>query len=135
MELKDLVGKHILSGVDMNSKSIEAECGDSFEDCQVINFVLDGVTYTAIEDPSDGYRSTMREIATSEKAVSNVFAGQEVLAKMRDNDEYEEHDILDLVDVVTGKVVLSIGTGNTDDYYPYWVAEFTPENMGANAAA
>jgi hypothetical protein len=54
---------------------------------------------------------------------------------MRENDKYEEHDILDLIDVVTGKVVLSVGTGNTDDYYPYWVAEFTPENMGANAAA
>jgi hypothetical protein len=118
----------------MNSESVKAQWGDSFEDCQVINFVLDGVTYTAIEDPNDGYRSTMREIATSDKSVSNTFTGQEVLAKMRENDKYE-HDILDLIDVVTGKVVLSVGTGNTDDYYPYWVAEFTPENMGANAAA
>jgi hypothetical protein len=134
MELKDLVGKHILSGVDMNNESIK-QWGNYFEDCQVINFVLDGITYTAIEDPDDGYRSTMRKIVTSDKVVSNIFAGQEVLAKMRENDRYQENDILDLVDVVTGKIVLSVGTGNTNDYYPYWVAEFTPENMGVNEAA
>ncbi len=134
MELKELVGEHVLSGVDMSTKSIQ-QYGERYEDCQVINFVLDGKTYTAIEDPEDGYRSCMNEIKESEEPVSNVFEGQRVLAKMRDDDRYETNDVLELVDLQTGKVVLSVGTGNTDDYYPYWVAEFTPENMGINTGS
>ena len=54
MELQELVGLHKLSGVDMSNEKIKEEWGDSFEDCQVINFILDKKTYTAIEDPSDG---------------------------------------------------------------------------------
>jgi len=126
MELKDLIGKHVLSGVDMSNKSI-GMYEDDFEDCQVIDFVLDGKTYTAIEDPEDGYRSCMSEIKESEELVSNTFVGQEVVAKMRDN------DVLELIDINTGKTVLAVGTGNTDDYYPYFVAEFTPENMSVNS--
>lgn len=130
MELKELVGEHVLSGVDMGTKSIQ-QYGERYEDCRVINFVLDGKTYTAI---ADGYRS-MNEIKESEEPVSNVFEGQRVLAKMRDDDRYETNDVLELVDLQTGKVVLSVGTGNTDDYYTYLVAEFTPENMGINTGS
>lgn len=132
MELQDLIGKHILSGVDMSNKSIQTY-GESFEDCEVINFVLDGKTYTAVENPEDGYRSCMSEIKESEELVSNMFIGQEVVGKMRDDDTYETNDVLELIDINTGKTILAVGTGNTDDYYPYFVAEFTPENMSVNS--
>lgn len=131
MELNELVGMHQLTGVDLDNASIKT-WGDNFENCQVINFVLDGQTYTATEDPEDGYRSCMREIVASDHEVKNKFSC-EVLGKMRE-DKYEKNDVLELIDAITGKVVLSVGTGNTDDYYPYWVAEFTPENMASNAA-
>jgi len=132
MQLDDLVGEHVLSGVDFMKRK-ENTWGEHFEDCEVVNFVLDGVTYTAIQDPSDGYRSSMKEIMVSDTQISNSFPEQRVIATMRPNSQYYDNEILDLTDAVTGKVVLSVGTENTDDYYPYWVADFDPKNMAINA--
>jgi hypothetical protein len=131
MELIDLIGEHVLSGVDMSNKSI-LQYGSTYENCEVVNFVLDSKTYSAIEDPSDGYRSAMSEIKVSDEPVSNMFEGQRVLAMMRKDDRHEKNDVLELFDVQTGKIVLQVGTENTDDYYPYWVAVFNPENMAIN---
>jgi len=135
MELKDLVGLHKLSGVDMSNEKIKEEWGDSFEDCQVINFILDKKTYTAIEDPSDGYRSSMREIKESKVIIKNKFVPVKVMGVMRRKESYHENDIIDFYDVKTGKLVLSVGTDNSDDYYPSFVAEFTPESMAINTVA
>jgi hypothetical protein len=131
MELNELVGKHILSGVDMSNESI-LSWGDCYENCQVIRFVLDGKTYMAVEDPNDGYRSSMRNIEESDSVVSNTFPGVEVMAFMKKDAAYGNDDVLELMDTKNGKTILSVGTGNFDDYYPYWVAEFTPENMAIN---
>jgi len=133
MELNELLGPHKLTGVDMNNESLNTY-GSYFEDCQVINFVLDGKTYTATEDPNDGYRSNMRDIVKSKYNVKNKFPPCKVLGVMREKDEHHSHDILDLIDVKTNKVVLSVGTEDTDDYYPTWVGIFTPENMAINMA-
>ena len=130
MELTDLVGNHILSGVDRIKKPSDRSY--YHEDYEVINFVLDGKTYTAIEDPEDGYRSCLQEIFVSEEPTLNTFPGQEVVGRMADNKDGQINEILELIDVTTGKVVLAIGTANTDDYYPYWVADFNPENMSIN---
>ena len=135
MELQELVGLHKLSGVDMSNEKIKEEWGDSFEDCQVINFILDKKTYTAIEDPSDGYRSSMREIKLSKVVIKNVFKPVQVFGIMRRDENYNKNDIIDFYDVKTGKIVLSVGTSNSDDYYPSFVAEFTPESMVLNAVA
>lgn len=132
MELKNLIGLHKLSGVDTSSEKIKEEWGDSFEDCQVINFIIDGKTYTAIEDPSDGYRSSMKEIKESSVIVRNKFKPCRVLGVMRGQENYEDNDIIDFIDVVTTKIVLSVGTRAISDYYPSFVAEFTPENMSVN---
>lgn len=96
---------------------------------------MDGVAYRALEDPDDGYRSSMREISVVDtSAVFNTFPGQAVIAKMRPDDEYYvPHKVLELFDAQTGKLVLAVGTENHTDYYPLWVAEFTPENMAINA--
>lgn len=50
----------------------------------------------------------------------------------RDGDWGGACDILQLVDVVTGQVVLEVGTDNTDDYYPSFVADFRPQAMAVN---
>jgi hypothetical protein len=129
MELKDFVGLHKLSGVDMNNERTESEWGGGFEDCQVVNFILDGKVYTAIENPSDGYRSMLREIKLSDAAtrtIKNRFSPVRVIGIIRDG------EVLDLFDVHTGKAILSIGTKDENDYYPVFVAEFTPENMAIN---
>lgn len=131
IELKDLCGEHLLTGVDRSIETIE-EYGNRYGDCEVLNFTLDGKTYTACEDPSDGYRSNMRYLRVSDKPTTNNFQPVKVVGRMKENDSYQINDVLQLVDAVTGKTVLEVGTGNTDDYYPYWVAGFSPENMACN---
>ena len=133
MELKDLIGKHILTGVDLYNKDIKEEYGSGFESCNCISFVLDDITYTAIEDPEDGYRSCMREIKVSKYKVKNIFPEVEVLVRDMGDEKYHTHnDALEFIDIKNGKVILTVGTENTDDYYPYFTSEFVPENMSLN---
>lgn len=136
VELKDLVGKHVLSGVDyFNDKIASGWDDERFEDCQVLNFVLDGKGYSAIENPSDGYRSMMREVRVIDPTlVSNRFPPIEVFAVYRDvaRGGYDSADLLYLYDIANAKLVLSVGTDRSDDYYPSFIAEFTPENMSTN---
>jgi hypothetical protein len=51
---------------------------------------------------------------------------------MKDNEEYSVNDTIQFIDVVTGKIVLEIGTDNTDDYYLYCVMNCNPENLVIN---
>jgi hypothetical protein len=134
IQMQALVGKHLLSGVDESILNIK-RWDDDFENCQCINFVLDGKTYTAIEDPDDGYRSSMDKLIESEEVVSNVFSSIEVLCLYKDktgNSYSTDCDILEFYDTENGKKVLEIGTDNTDDYYPSFVASFVPENFSKN---
>ena len=131
VKLESLVGKHLLSGVDEINRKFEH--WGSMEDCQCINFVLDGITYTAIENPVDGYRSSMEGIIKSDDVVSNTFQPIEVTVFYRIKNEYDSDcDILDFFDANNGKQIMEIGTDNTDDYYPSFVANWTPENLSAN---
>jgi len=129
-ELNDLVGLHKLTGVDFDYMVLD-ELFDNPKDRNVINFVLDGKTYTAIEDDNDGYRSAMDEIKVSNFKVSNKFKAVKVLGTMREGG-YNKHDIIDFIDCITGKIVLSVGTRNTDDYYPTFMNEWKPENLCLN---
>lgn len=139
IELQSLVGEHVLTGVDFSNVSIKEEWGCDFDDCQVMNFILDGMAYSAIEDPDDGYRSAMRELRVLEDSVvTNTFAPVKVVGRYQSQhgSEYSEFvdrdDILELIDASTGLVVLRVGTENFDDWYPCFIAEFTPENMSIN---
>lgn len=133
VELKDLVGEHILSGVDFLSELTNKDWRPENEHCQVIRFCLDGKIYTAIEDPDDGYRSCMDDIFIDEDAsMKNTFEGVKVRAVWEMGDGRETSNILALIDAETGEAVLEVGTGNTSDYYPYFVASFHPEAMSIN---
>jgi len=134
MELSDLVGHHLLTGVDNDREEIKREYEDTFDDCEVMRLCLDGVVYCAIEDPEDGYRSSMKELKILDNAqMSNVFEPVAVVGVHRTEGRgYEEDDVLELIDAYTGKVVVQVGTKNTNDYYPYFVNSFHPENMRIN---
>jgi hypothetical protein len=125
IELNSLVGKHILSGVDR--QTIHPE----YEDAEQINFVLDGKTYTATQKREDGYRSCMKDLILSDIPVINNFPDVEVMATMRSKGFYV-NEILEFYDIQNGKLLLAIGTENTNDYYPMWVAKFHPENIHYN---
>jgi len=130
MELTELVGKHLLSGIDI---TIEETSDRYYTDtANVVLFILDGITYKAVEDPSDGYRSYLKELIISNEKVSNIFPPQEVVGKMKDNEKYSINDTIQFFDTTTGKVVLEVGTDNTDDYYPYCVIYWNPENLAIN---
>jgi hypothetical protein len=133
MELKDLVGEHNLDAVDFLVEKIK-DWGDRLENCNVIRFRLDGVVYVAVENPDDGYRSSMRELKTAEAlSMTNTFAPVRVVGRHRVNGRHgEEDDVLELVDLVTGEVVVEVGTSDVSDYYPGFVANFNPEAMAVN---
>lgn len=131
MELEDLVGLHVLAGVDYGTEKDASQYGES----NTVSFILDGKCYTAIEYPEDGYRSMMKKIIVDEdwKRVKNIFPHPViVLARMRQNEHRTDCDILELVDAINGKIVLSVGTDYSDDYYPTFIYEFAPENMHVN---
>ena len=46
------------------------------------------------------------------------------------DDDMEE--VIKFVDIHTGKTVMRFGTENSNDYYPYCVMEWSPENLSAN---
>lgn len=120
IHLEDLVGNHVLRGVDI-PKTGEHKLADW------IRFTLDNKVYLATEDPNDGYRSTMDRIDEVDTKVENAFRGVKVIATMRQ--PLHMHTILDIAHAKTSKVILSVGTGQCDDYYPSWVAQFYPENL------
>ena len=132
VSLDSLVGMHELTGCDLSVEKVETYCGS--ENANVIRFTLDGVTYTAVEDPDDGYRSSMDRIFAEDVVLQNTFAAVRVETRKKAADEYgDKNDTLELVDVQTGKVVLEVGTDNVEDYYPYFVGTFSPQNMASNA--
>ena len=121
MELEDFKGIKTLTGVDFSKDG----------DASVCRFELDGVVYSVAEDPCDGYRSTAKDVAVGGD-LQNRFPGHKVFC-MHVGDQFScECGILELVDVETSKVVLSVGTDSTDNYYPFYVAEFSPENLKIN---
>ena len=133
MELKDLVGVHVLDAVDRENEYVRIY-GDSFELCDVIRFRLDGVVYMAVEDPSDGYRSSMRSIESGDWPMTNEFTPVLVFGRHEVKGRNgNENDVLELLDAATGKVVLSVGTECIDDYYPRFVCFFNPTAMVTNA--
>lgn len=136
-DLSDLVGKHILDGVDFSNEAVPAyEGADWSEDSQVCRFRLNGNVFMAMEDPGDGYRSSMRDIRSlGDGVLNNMFPPIEVFGLHRKERNRDQCDILELYDITTGKIVLEIGTDATDDYYPSFVASFHPENMSANASS
>ena len=109
--------------------------------CDHHQFKLDGVIFEPIPDPDDGYRSHLgtMEVSTS---VDSVFFKRPI-AKVRievydTGDTFDENTIDDmstsgvdkgyrLVDVSDGHVWLQFGTGNYDDYYPYFEFRHYPK--------
>jgi hypothetical protein len=76
----------------------------------------------------------MRELKVDDpRTMTNVFPAVKVIGKYLEKREpYDASEVLELVDVVTGETVVEVGTENTDDYYPYFVANFSPEAMVTN---
>ncbi len=114
--LESLVGPHAMSGFDLlPDHGLGAEA----------LFTLDGITYSAKEDPEDGYRSSLGSVTVTEAIPGARFAPVSVLCAMSDQ-------VLVVTDTLSGRVVLTIGTDNDDDYYPSFCADWVPSNLHVN---
>jgi hypothetical protein len=135
VELKDLVGMHRLSGVTFERLEPEADADCPDEAANSCTFILDGKAYQAIENPADGYRSSMRSLRrVSVKAVKNRFEPIRVLCRYQGEGDFgEADDLLEMLECVTGRTLLTVGTRRVSDYYPVFVADWQPEKIPANA--
>lgn len=131
----ELIGLHDLDAVDFITAKAQ-KWDDGYYDANAMAFRVDGKVYVVCEDESDGYRSSMEYLREFSGPVKNVFTPCRVLVRRRTEAEYGgSANVLEFLDVTTGKLVLELGTDNDDDYYPSYVASFHPENMAANAVA
>lgn len=122
----------MLSGVDTGYMVVEDGWGNE-QDCQFVKFTLDGVHYMAVEDPDDGYRSRCRDLAVSDEPPKYSFPPQTMICYMKENgDDGYANDILIMQDGLTGEIVLEVGTGDYNDYYPYCHLMYYPEGMACN---
>lgn len=130
LTLESICGKHIFSGCELTTENVYVGYGS--EACTVCLFTLDGVTYKAVENPDDGYRSYCKDIEISEIKPKYSFNGIEVVCSMMESIDSFEHDVLIIQDAKNGKTVLEVGTKYVDDYYPCCHFDYTPENMSCN---
>lgn len=112
-------------------------------DASMVIFTLNGVTYLAFEDPSDGYRSHCGKLLSFEGSVYEMGTGEwyptyireDVLCSHRSKGSYGEDDVLEVRSKETGGVIFEIGTTSVDDYYPSSTCRWAPENLSQNAKA
>lgn len=121
MELSKLEGMHIWSGIEVGY--------NKDDDGQYVKFTLDGVTYLAIEDPDDGYRSFMQELQIVSEPCKVSLPNINVMCHYS---EKSDSDILEFYECTTKNLIMRIGTDELDDYYPYCVMEYYPEKLSIN---
>jgi hypothetical protein len=91
------------------------------------------------EDPDDGYRSVAAPLLTFSVPLWELgLRGLEPLdvpvhiSLWADGDE-DQYEGLVFTDRRNGRVILRVGTCVTDSYYPYFLSEWTPENLAEPA--
>jgi hypothetical protein len=129
MELKDLVGPHEML------QAARPGINHPFDGSKDgIAFCLDDKVYLAFEDDNDGYRSCMGALFVADAEAYNLWSPDYIRRKVvcrhltQNNDKYDTSpcDILEVIDVENGHCWLRVGTENIDDYYPSFIAVWTP---------
>ena len=127
-QLSDLVGEHTMEAVP------RLDVRHPFDpDASGAAFTLSGNTYLVFEDPYDGYRSMASPLLG--------FIGHAYQLGGSGNTEYlrpplkvfctmegEGSGVLTMRDE-RGQVVFEIGTNNADDYYPSYIARWSPPSV------
>jgi hypothetical protein len=88
-------------------------------------YKLDETVWEAIEDPDDGYRSYLKSIEIAREDGNYTFS--RVPLAIVEARVANDIDGWKLWDVVDGHLWLTVGTDNSDDYYPNFVFEYTPK--------
>lgn len=142
-------GYALLEGVERGSAGLEEFRRSGWDDRigSAFSFCVDGTTYTAFEDPDDGYRSSMAFMVAQEGNWCAVpFAPVALVPQFRRTtfDDWEQEDsnsaapgqwrrvppgderaghadLLDLLVPGSSELALSVGTSRSDSYYPSFV--------------
>ena len=137
-------GVCLLSGVDFGKR----EVGDN-PYIRVMYIILDGVTYSFEEDPSDGYRSYCCKGEVTNYVVKNTFRPHIVFVEEKkptnwddraigetetfnDKDDDKTFDGYYIMDALTTESVLRIGTDYSADWYPCCIMKFDPTGLFDN---
>ena len=130
INLKDLVGKHLLCGVDTCIEDKVVDEGLRYSKRNLtdgICFILDNVKYQVYSDEADGYRSYLSEVFSDQSCCcQNTFTPLEVLVIWKT----PEQNAICILNNSTGKLILEVGTDYTYDYYPCAIAYFNPRAIG-----
>lgn len=147
-------GLLLLSGADNSLAGLEPEdfepLGLSFDSAaNAFSFCVNGRTLTAIEDPDDGYRSTLGALILREgELCKNRFPALPLRPRFYntydgDSPALIEGDpmiasrqasLMDLVEDGAEEALLSVGTDYSEDYYPSCVSYFSAELFDAALA-
>ncbi|MFW6028786.1 MAG: hypothetical protein ACOCRO_00885 [Halanaerobiales bacterium] len=127
--LEDFECQHFLSGVEFDST--DPRSGSDENKANRMTLIIDDIPFGFVEDPTDGYRSSMKCVELSDAVVRNTF--NPILLNFTYWDE-EHHELLvaHLPNIQEKKLetaVLQVGTDNTDDYYPCYVDYWSPEKL------
>ena len=88
-------------------------------------FKLDDTVYEALEDECDGYRSRLQDVLVREPKGLIFF--REPLAEVTIREKVEgDNEFQEAIDA-DGHVWLQWGTGNADNWYPYFVFDYCPK--------
>lgn len=133
-----------LEGVDENAAGLGdgalADCGLRLDPSALaLSFCVNGITFTAVEDPDDGYRSAMAELFERDgNHCKNRFLpvpltlrfDTGVGASAERDALLEAGSMADYASLFYPGVmgdILSVGTADAGDYYPSFMSEFSPE--------
>jgi hypothetical protein len=110
--------------------------GNEFDFYGVYNncFKLDDKVYEAIEDDSDGWRSSLDcvQVHVADDTEKLIFFGMpvaRVVIEKVDENDFEGYKLIDLHDE---HCWLRFGTGDYDDWYPFFVFEYSPKEQQSN---
>jgi len=121
----ELTGEHTLV-------AIRTDLRHPFDpDASGIAIELDTHTLFFYENPDDGYRSSCGEPLIAEASMHSFGVSPEYLhipVLVRSWTE-PNTDGIEVLDRRNGKTILTVGTANIDDYYPYFVCEWVPRNI------
>ena len=87
-------------------------------------FRINKKTFLVTENPEDGYRSSLGSILNTPHNFENVFQPIKVHINKKDD------DIIQMVNVSNGLTIFEFGTNYSDSWYPSFVCDFNPENIG-----
>jgi hypothetical protein len=136
-------GFALLTGVERGPAGIDAKTlgaiGLASDIGEAFSFCVDGKTYTAFEDPDDGYRSALGfmvardgnwcDCAFEPCALFATFSdgeGDSRLLPPNDPDAARAF-LMQLHDPSSMAIALQVGTSHADDWYPCFVAFHDPE--------